>query len=563
MKTKHLSILCVLGLAISVMAGPFEFPSNGAGGSGSSAWSDLTGVPAGFADDEDGTGNWTASGSSGTYLMGNTGIGTTAPSTQFTVKVPNNDGEGITVQNASDSVLARIGYRQTNSSGYLELYTQAGFPNVRYNANGASWFAANGTGSFGVGTSTPLATLHVAEAAGAAGNTLIVSTGGIPMLQVQGTSITARLPFHTTSDITALVYHGDGSQLTGIVSGGASTLAVGTGTPSGIGVVTSSPTAILNFDKNQFNGTLPAGSTFFLTIKPEIDLTASSFTVTGAGFRIVGSTIATVTGKLGIGTFTPSHMLHITTTAGTTSTLMTVSTGSIDLFKVNGTSVALRVPLWLNRNSLNDVGTIAGGEVSGNFVLSDTLHSSMTFVTSEGTNTITAAGMRTMGTQMILGNSGNASAIVVGSTVATFSTPVVSTGAVGAANIVGPWASFPAIQITTSVLTTGTTWFIGCAPSYSSITLRRFKGESFSVAASSINFALQEKTSQGVNGSQIFSNTFSTVTWAGGTPITSFGDASVAADSCVYFVSKPGGGIAGTPWGGRFGPLEYTIDRPQ
>lgn len=556
---KAIAIVCVA--ASSLWAASVDLNTTGAGGTSSAV--------GGVAD---GTGNWTEVGGSGSSLSGNATVaGLTATSsatfrdTEFSIAGDQFVlGSGRTMMNGASAIgVLTVGAAdgstggldlsfganpvvklwRSGSDGIISVYDGLQVETIRMNAAGQSYFTA--AASFGFGTSTPLANLHANAPAGETGNVFVVTTDTIRLFQVQGTSITARLPIYTTNDITAIKFRGDGSLLTGIIAGGSASIAVGTGTPTNIGVVTSSPTAILNFDKNQFNGTVSAGTSFFVTIKPEIDLTASSVTVTNAGFKIIGSTISAVTGKLGIGTFAPSYMLHITTTAGTTSTLMTVSTGPIDLFKVNGTSVAMRVPLYMNNNDLNDVGTIAGGAVSGNFVLSDTLHSSVTFVTSGGTVTLTANGVQTMAATGLFGNTSNANAIVIAATTTVFNSNTKSTGTHVATNI-DPvlWTD---ITISSDSLVAGGTFWMLTAPSNSAITITSIVPMTYSVAASSANFSLQEKTVQSANGSQIFTGTYSTGTWNHMNPITSFADSSIAAGSSLFLVTKDGGSTAGTP----------------
>jgi hypothetical protein len=50
-------------------------------------------------------------------------------------------------------------------------------------------------------------------------------------------------------------------------------------------------------------------------------------------------------GKIGIGTTAPAYLMQVSTSAGSMGTLLAVSTGSVDLFRVTGTSAALSVPL--------------------------------------------------------------------------------------------------------------------------------------------------------------------------------------------------------------------------
>ncbi len=61
-------------------------------------------------------------------------------------------------------------------------------------------------------------------------------------------------------------WRGDGTWATPAGGGGSSTLAVTTGAAAGFGVVTASPTAVINFSSATFKVTLPAGSTAFVQL---------------------------------------------------------------------------------------------------------------------------------------------------------------------------------------------------------------------------------------------------------------------------------------------------------
>ena len=98
--------------------------------------------------------------------------------------------------------------------------------------------------------------------------------GQIKVGQSSGTLSTAKVLIDGTTGsitvlgtITATSFSGDGSGLTGVSGGGgASTLAVATGTSSGF-LKISSPTAIINFDSTQFSGQLTGGGTAYMTLR--------------------------------------------------------------------------------------------------------------------------------------------------------------------------------------------------------------------------------------------------------------------------------------------------------
>jgi hypothetical protein len=67
--------------------------------------------------------------------------------------------------------------------------------------------------------------------------------------------------------------------ITGSGGGGGSTLAIATGTAAGFNnPVTSSPTAVVNFDQSQFYASLPAGTTAFVSIREATSNITGSFT---------------------------------------------------------------------------------------------------------------------------------------------------------------------------------------------------------------------------------------------------------------------------------------------
>lgn len=74
--------------------------------------------------------------------------------------------------------------------------------------------------------------------------------------------------------------------------GGSSTLAVTTGTSSGFSVVTTSPTAVVNFNNSQFSVSLQGSATAF------VGLDTSSVTLLGPSISLAGSE---VTGNLPVG----------------------------------------------------------------------------------------------------------------------------------------------------------------------------------------------------------------------------------------------------------------------
>lgn len=82
-------------------------------------------------------------------------------------------------------------------------------------------------------------------------------------------------------------------------------------------------------------------------VGPPTPIGPSTGTTGGWVYDAASSSSYKTLGKVGIGTSSPSYLLHITSGAGTTNTLMSVSTGGINLFSVSGSSVNVKVPIYL------------------------------------------------------------------------------------------------------------------------------------------------------------------------------------------------------------------------
>lgn len=116
------------------------------------------------------------------------------------------------------------------------------------------------------------------------------------------------------------------------------------------------------FNTNPTTVTINLGGTYSV-----INATAVRST---AEFSVGVSTLAVLLGKVGIGVTNPSYMLSIATTAGTTSTLMAVSTGAVNIFAVQGTSISLEVPLVFGDGTTQTTAFTGGG--AGDMVLAST-----------------------------------------------------------------------------------------------------------------------------------------------------------------------------------------------
>jgi len=189
-------------------------------------------------------------------------------------------------------------------------------------------------------------------------------------------------------------------------------------------------------------------------------------------------------------------------------------------------------------------GTFAGDvTVYGSIKGSGSSGGTLTFTTTTGTiqnaTNINAIGI--MNSSVTINNN----QIVAMSTSVTISANGKSTGTWTATNIEPVlWVEK---TVSSDTLVAGGTFWMLSAPSNSAITITGIKALTYSVAASSANFSLQEKTDQSANGSQIITGTYSTGTWNHSNMITSLADTSIAAGNSVYWVTKDGGAIAGSP----------------
>lgn len=189
----------------------------------------------------------------------------------------------------------------------------------------------------------------------------------------------------------------------------------------------------------------------------------------------------------------------------------------------------------------------AGDTMSGQLTVQSSVtisgNGTIGFGTSTGTIAVTgnnnAIGL--MSSSVTLNNN----QLILQSTMVTANQNFRSSGTITATNV-NP-SPFFVVHLSSDSLAAGCTIWMGDAPSNSAITITSVKARTYSVAASSVNYSLQEKTDQSANGSQIFTGTYSTGTWSNGSPITSFNDASIAAGSSIYFVTKDAGATAGTP----------------
>lgn len=135
----------------------------------------------------------------------------------------------------------------------------------------------------------------------------------------------------------------------GSAGGGSSSLAVTTGTSSGFSSVTSSPTAVINFDRSLFNTSLTGSATAYVTLRSNVNSVSSSYVITstdavvladatGGAVTVTLPTAASITGKVYTVKRINSGSNNVTlattggqTIDGATTQVMTIQYTSLDV----------------------------------------------------------------------------------------------------------------------------------------------------------------------------------------------------------------------------------------
>ena len=283
-----------------------------------------------------GASQWTTSGSD-IYNVnaGNVGVGTTGPSSKLDIS-----GGSVTIRDAGAGL-----------------------------AVGTSQFiVVPGSGLTGIGTDTPQARLHTFSEAGntGVGVELLVSTGTVGsmtrLFEVTGSSITLGLP---------LFFPDQTSMTTAASQWATSGLDIFNNNSGNVGIGSSAPSNILDIKSDATDPTLglfrntaatgagaqvtfdsldqaATGRIAYAVVRGEVeDITGPELGTlifkTRGGAGVVERMRISSSGKVGIGTSAPVAALQVSSAAGTDGPLVEVSTGTFNVFEVNGSSVVSAV----------------------------------------------------------------------------------------------------------------------------------------------------------------------------------------------------------------------------
>ncbi|KAF0127547.1 MAG: hypothetical protein FD189_21 [Elusimicrobia bacterium] len=189
--------------------------------------------------------------------------------------------------------------------------------------NGSDMYTEVTIQRVGIGETAPRARLHISSGIGSAGNIVLISTGSSDLIRMTG-----------EGRIYANYFHGDGSNLTGATAADLLRLLKAGDTMTGpLTLSGSSSMTVVNTNNSL---------AYSLAVTTDPARLAYHFSVSTAGF-------------VGVGTVFPSRRLHVWAPPGTGADLVAVTTGTSDVFRVDGAGNVHGLTFHGNGSGLTDV----------------------------------------------------------------------------------------------------------------------------------------------------------------------------------------------------------------
>lgn len=362
-----------------------------------------------------------------------------------------------------------------------------------------------------------------------------------------------------------------------VVGGGSSALAVTTGTAAGFTTITSSPTAVINFNSSQFGVALTGSATAYTT------LNTSSVTLMGNTFNGANQLLQADSGGLLAAADLPSDgyaSTYVNVTGDTMTGQLTVTGSSITVTGANGINATYAV----NAGSINVNGSGGGvlditegatqtGVASHAVIFASSADRWLNFNPNNTATFLIAATSQTVtnGQFAVFGSTGGAvyasasvssAAVTTSLTIPTGTNPTVdASGKLGwdttdgvlvgndgtGANVIGFSTHSVTVTISSGTGFNGLTIPVWRAPTDMAVSITKILAETLP-AGTTVNYQLNERAYGSVNtsGSNLFSVSYSTANDAG-VSTSALSDSSIASQASLVFTTPASGASAGSP----------------